>query len=73
MIFRALKKFFFTNSTEFSIGPLLSGSAFIAHPEPDALFCIEIFKDSGLDDLTRGLAENKHGNLINYEFLRTAS
>ena len=39
--FRALKKFFFTNPTEFSIGPLLSGSAFNKRPSYELDFIIE--------------------------------
>lgn len=45
----------------------------IAHPEPDVLFRTETFKDSGFDDLTIGFTGNKHGILIDHEFLRRSS
>ena len=45
----------------------------ITHPEPDILFCTEIFKSPGLDDFTIGFTGDKHGVLIDDQFLRTPS
>ena len=45
----------------------------ITHPEPDILFCTEIFKGPGLDDFTIGFTGDKHCVLVDDQFLRTPS
>ena len=45
----------------------------IRHPKPDILFCTEIFKDSGLNDLTIDFTGDKHGVLVDDQFFKASS
>ena len=45
----------------------------IAYPEPDILFCTEIFKGPGLDDFAIGFTGDKHGILVDDQFFGTPS